>query len=176
MDVHANLGEVLPSHEQEQHPRHHSVPVVRNDCDSRTLLFGEPAQRRRGAAKHVVRQNKTVGELEKVNAHYTLLPRGHVRRDIDGAKTVEQESHYSRYEVTARDLRGAQRLSGSRRRLERRSIRLTLCAKAAEDLRECGRHGLRISTVIARWRLPLARQAVQRSEDAQDRHIAQAGG
>ena len=81
-----NLGEVLPSHDK------NNIHVTTAFQSFGMIVTAEPYYSVSQPSdvvvlQNVIRQNKTVGELEKVNAHYTLLPRG-LYAESAGSKTI----------------------------------------------------------------------------------------
>ncbi|NYF77849.1 OmpA family protein [Granulicella arctica] len=112
--------------------------------------------------QNVVLNDKTNGVLEKVNAHYTLLPRG-LYAQTDGAKTVADP--ITRNERSPLELYQAIN-----------AIRIAKAAGAeqyASDIMQEAAQDLRNATDIDRnkkgdrkMEITFARQAVQRAEDA----------
>ncbi len=157
----ANLGEVLPSGTK------NNIHVTTAFQSFGLIVTAEPYFSVSQPSDVVVMQNqikenKTIGVLEKVNAHYTLLPRG-LYAETEGAKSVadpitrDMKSPLEIYEAH-NALRialavGAEKYSPD------------IIAKAKEDLRNAddidnNKHGDRKMAVT------YARQVVQRAEDA----------
>jgi outer membrane protein OmpA-like peptidoglycan-associated protein len=157
----ANLGEILPSHDK------NNIHVTTAFQSFGMIVTAEPYFSVSEPSdvvvlQNVIRENKTVGELEKVNAHYTLLPRG-LYAQTDGAKSVVDpitrnmtsplelyEAHNAfRYALSV----GAEKYSPD------------IIREAQEDLRnaddiDSNKHGDR------KMEITYARQVVQRAEDA----------
>ncbi len=157
----ANLGEILPSHDK------NNIHVTTAFQSFGMIVTAEPYFSVSEPSdvvvlQNVIRENKTVGELEKVNAHYTLLPRG-LYAQTDGAKSVVDpitrnmtsplelyEAHNAfRYAISV----GAEKYSPD------------IIREAQEDLRnaddiDSNKHGDR------KMEITYARQVVQRAEDA----------
>jgi outer membrane protein OmpA-like peptidoglycan-associated protein len=157
----ANLGEVLPA-------------GTKNDIHVTTALqsFGlivtaEPYYSVSQPSDVVVMQNvvindKTNGVLEKVNAHYTLLPRG-LYAQTDGSKTVA--------DPITRDERSPLELYEAENAV--RIATATGADKYAADIMQEAHQDLRNAMDIDRnkkgdrkMEITFARQAVQRAEDA----------
>jgi outer membrane protein OmpA-like peptidoglycan-associated protein len=157
----ANLGEILPSHDK------NNIHVTTAFQSFGMIVTAEPYYSVSEPSdvvvlQNVIRENKTMGELEKVNAHYTLLPRG-LYAQTDGAKSVVDpitrnmtsplelyEAHNAfRYAISV----GAEKYSPD------------IIREAQEDLRnaddiDSNKHGDR------KMEITYARQVVQRAEDA----------
>ena len=156
-----NLGEVLPSHDK------NNIHVTTAFQSFGMIVTAEPYFSVSQPSdvvvlQNVIKQNKTIGELEKVNAHYTLLPRG-LYAETSGSKTVadpitrDMKSPLELYEA-----HNAFRIAQS---VGAEKYSPDIMAKAAEDLRNAddldqNKHGDRKMEITS------ARQAVQRSEDA----------
>lgn len=83
-----NLGEVLPSNDK------NNIEVTTSFQSFGMIVTAEPyfsvtVPSDVVVLQNVVLENKTTGVLEKVNAHYSLLPRG-TYAQTDGAKTVAE--------------------------------------------------------------------------------------
>ena len=156
-----NLGEVLPSHDK------NNIHVTTAFQSFGLIVTAEPYYSVSQPSdvvvlQNVIRQNKTVGELEKVNAHYTLLPRG-MYAETSGAKTVadpitrDLKSPLEIYEA-----HNAFRIAQS---VGAEKYSPDIMREAAQDLRNAddidqNKHGDR------KMEITFARQVVQRSEDA----------
>ncbi len=112
--------------------------------------------------QNVIRQDKTEGVLEKVTAHYTLLPRG-MYAETAGSKTVanpitrNEKSPLELYEAN-NALRIAQQ-AGADKYAPDIMEKAMLDLKNASDI-DSNKHGDR------KMEITNARQAVQRAEDA----------
>jgi outer membrane protein OmpA-like peptidoglycan-associated protein len=156
-----NLGEVLPSHDK------NNIHVTTAFQSFGLIVTAEPYYSVSQPSdvvvlQNVIKQNKTVGELEKVNAHYTLLPRG-MYAETAGAKTVgdpitrDMKSPLEIYEAH-NAFRIAQAVGADKYSPD-------IMREAAQDLRNAddldqNKHGDR------KMEITFARQVVQRSEDA----------
>lgn len=157
----ANLGEILPSKDK------NNIHVTTAFQSFGLIVTAEPYYSVSQPSdvvvlQNVIKQNKTVGELEKVNAHYTLLPRG-MYAETAGAKTVtdpitrDLKSPLEIYEAH-NAFRIAQSVGADKYSPD-------IMAEAAQDLRNAddldqNKHGDR------KMEITMARQVVQRSEDA----------
>jgi outer membrane protein OmpA-like peptidoglycan-associated protein len=112
--------------------------------------------------QNAIRENKTNGVLEKVNAHYTLLPRG-MYAETEGSKSVadpitrDMKSPLEIYEAH-NAFRIAQSVGADKYSADIMH-EAALDLKNADDL-DANKHGDR------KMEITYAREAVQRSEDA----------
>jgi outer membrane protein OmpA-like peptidoglycan-associated protein len=156
-----NLGEILPSHDK------NNIHVTTGFPAFGMIVTAEPYFSVSQPSdvvvlQNVIKQDKTTGVLEKVDAHYSLLPRG-MYAETAGAKTVadpitrKMQSPLELYEAhnafRIAQTAGADKYSAD------------IMAKAAEDLRNAddidqNKHGDR------KMEVTFARQVVQRAEDA----------
>ena len=157
----ANLGEILPSGNK------NNIHVTTAFQSFGLIVTAEPYYSVSQPSdvvvlQNVIKQNKTVGELEKVNAHYTLLPRG-LYAETSGSKTVvdpitrDMKSPLEIYEAH-NAFRIAQSVGADKYSPD-------IMKEAAQDLRNAddldqNKHGDR------KMEITFARQVVQRSEDA----------
>ena len=156
-----NLGEVLPAGTK------NNIEVTTALQSFGLIVTAEPYFSVTQPSDVVVLQNmiiedKTTGVLEKVNAHYSLLPRG-TYADTEGSKTVANP--ITRDEKSPLELYQANN-----------AIRIAQASgadKYAPDIMEEARRDLKNATDIddskkpdRKMEITFARQAVQRSEDA----------
>jgi outer membrane protein OmpA-like peptidoglycan-associated protein len=157
----ANLGEILPSHDK------NTIHVTTAFQSFGMIVTAEPYYSVSQPSdvvvmQNVIKQDKTTGVLEKVNAHYTLLPRG-LYAETDGAKsnpdpiTRDMKSPLEIYEAH-NAYRIAQSVGADKYSPE-------IMHEAAEDLKnaddmDSNKHGDR------KMEITFARQVVQRAEDA----------
>ncbi|MBB5056593.1 outer membrane protein OmpA-like peptidoglycan-associated protein [Granulicella aggregans] len=157
----ANLGEVLPSGNK------NTIHVTTAFQSFGLIVTAEPYYSVSQPSdvvvmQNVIKQDKTTGVLEKVNAHYTLLPRG-LYAETDGAKsnanpiTRDMKSPLEIYEAH-NAFRIAQSVGADKYSPD-------IMREAAEDLKnaddmDSNKHGDR------KMEITFARQVVQRSEDA----------
>ena len=97
-----NLGEVLPSNDK------NNIDVTTALQSFGLIVTAEPYFSVTQPSDVVVLQNviindKTNGVLEKVNAHYLLLPRGTYAQTLG---SIESEPHHPRRKISARTLPG----------------------------------------------------------------------
>ena len=156
-----NLGEVLPSRDKD------NINVTTALQSFGMMITAEPYFSVSEPSDVVVMQNviqadKTNGELQKVNAHYSLLPRG-TYAQTDGSKTVmnpitqKEKSPLELYEannaVRIAQLTGADKYAADIMREANQDL------KNASDI-DSNKKGDR------KMEITFARQAVQRAEDA----------
>lgn len=157
----ANLGEVLPSGNK------NNIHVTTAFQSFGLIVTAEPYYAVTQPSdlvvlQNVIRQNKTTGVLEKVNAHYTLLPRG-MYSETAGAKTVS--------DPITRDMKSPLEIYQAHNALR---IALAVGAdKYSPDIIAEARQDLRNADDIdankkgdRKMEITFARQVVQRSEDA----------
>jgi outer membrane protein OmpA-like peptidoglycan-associated protein len=157
----ANLGEVLPEGTK------NNIHVTTALQSFGLIVTAEPYFSVTQPSDVVVMQNvvlndKTNGVLEKVNAHYTLLPRG-LYAQTEGSKSVSDP--ITRNERSPLELYEAQN-----------AVRIAMMAgadKYAADIMQEANQDLRNASDIDRnkkgdrkMEITFARQAVQRAEDA----------
>jgi outer membrane protein OmpA-like peptidoglycan-associated protein len=156
-----NLGEVLPSHDK------NNIHVTSPFPAFGMIVTAEPYFAVSQPSdvvvlQNVIRQDKTTGVLEKVNAHYTLLPRG-MYAETAGSKTVsdpitrKMESPLEIYEAH-NAFRIAQSVGADKYSPD-------IMHRAAEDLQNAdaidqNKHGDK------KMEITDAREAVERAEDA----------
>jgi outer membrane protein OmpA-like peptidoglycan-associated protein len=157
----ANLGEILPSGNK------NNIHVTTAFQSFGLIVTAEPYYSVSQPSdvvvlQNMIRQDKTNGVLEKVNAHYTLLPRG-LYAETDGAKsnlnpiTRDMKSPLEIYEA-----HNAFRIAQS---VGAEKYSPDIMREAAEDLKnaddmDANKHGDR------KMEITFARQVVQRAEDA----------
>jgi len=112
--------------------------------------------------QNVIRQDKTTGVLEKVNAHYALLPRG-TYAQTDGSKTVENP--ITRNEKSPLELYQANNAIRIAQNAGAEKYAADIMKEAMQDLKnasdiDSNKKGDR------KMEITFARQAVQRAEDA----------
>ena len=157
----ANLGEILPSKDK------NNIHVTTAFQSFGLIVTAEPYFAVSQPSdvvvlQNVIKQNKTVGELEKVNAHYTLLPRG-IYSETAGSKTVSDPiTRDLKSPLEIYEAHNAFRIAQS---VGAEKYSPDIMAKAAEDLRNAddidqNKHGDKKMAITS------ARQAVQRAEDA----------
>ncbi|WP_263374259.1 OmpA family protein [Granulicella aggregans] len=157
----ANLGEILPSHDK------NTIHVTTAFQSFGMIVTAEPYYSVSQPSdvvvmQNIIKQDKTTGVLEKVNAHYTLLPRG-LYAETDGAKsnldpiTRDMKSPLEIYEAH-NAYRIAQSVGADKYSPE-------IMHEAAQDLKnaddmDANKHGDR------KMEITFAREVVQRAEDA----------
>lgn len=157
----ANLGEILPSGNK------NNIHATTAFQSFGLIVTAEPYYSVSQPSdvvvmQNVIKQDKTTGVLEKVNAHYTLLPRG-LYAQTDGAKsnmdpiTRDMKSPLEIYEAH-NALRIAQAVGADKYSPD-------IMREAKEDLKnaddiDSNKHGDK------KMAITFARQVVQRSEDA----------
>jgi outer membrane protein OmpA-like peptidoglycan-associated protein len=156
-----NLGEILPSHDK------NNIRVTTAFQSFGMIVTAEPYFAVSQPSdvvvlQNVIREDKTQGVLEKVNAHYTLLPRG-MYAETAGSKSVADpitrnlESPLEIYEAH-NAFRIAQSVGADKYAPD--IIReATVDLKNADDI-DSNKHGDR------KMEITYSREAVQRSEDA----------
>jgi outer membrane protein OmpA-like peptidoglycan-associated protein len=156
-----NLGEILPSKDK------NNIHVTTAFQSFGMIVTAEPYYAVSQPSdvvvlQNVIRQDKTTGVLEKVNAHYTLLPRG-MYAETAGAKTVsdpitrDMKSPLEIYEAH-NAFRIAQSVGADKYSPEiMQEAQLDL--RNADDI-DANKKGDR------KMEITYAREAVQRSEDA----------
>ena len=156
-----NLGEILPSKDM------NNIHVTTAFQSFGMIVTAEPYYAVSQPSdvvvlQNVIRQDKTTGVLEKVNAHYTLLPRG-MYAETAGAKTVsdpitrDMKSPLEIYEAH-NAFRIAQSVGADKYSPEiMQEAQLDL--RNADDI-DANKKGDR------KMEITYAREAVQRSEDA----------
>ncbi len=157
----SNLGEVLPAGEK------NNITVTTSLQSFGLIVTAEPYFSVSQPSDVVVLQNviledKTQGVLEKVNAHYSLLPRG-AYAETDGSKTIANP--ITRDEKSPLELYQAYN-----------AVRIatnTGADKYAADIMEQAKQDLKNASDIdgnkkgdRKMEITFARQAVQRAEDA----------
>ena len=156
-----NLGEVLPSHDK------NNIHATTAFQSFGLIVTAEPYFSVSQPSdvvvlQNVIREDKTEGVLEKVNAHYTLLPRG-LYAETEGSKSVmdpitrDMKSPLEIYEAH-NAFRIAQAVGADKYSPD-------IMHEATTDLRNAddinsNKHGDR------KMEITFAREAVQRSEDA----------
>ena len=157
----ANLGEVLPDGHKVD------LKATTNLQSFGLIVTAEPYYAVKVPSDVVIAQNqiledKTTGVLEKVNAHYTLLPRG-LYSQTNGSKTVldpitrNEKSPLELYE--AHNAFNIARLAGAEQDAP------DILAKVQEDLRNADDID-RNKKGDQKLEITYAREAVERSEDA----------
>ena len=156
-----NLGEVLPAGTK------NNIHVTTALQSFGLIVTAEPYFSVTQPSDVVVLQNvvlndKTSGVLEKVNAHYTLLPRG-VYAQTNGAKTITEP--ITRNEKSPLEFFEAQNAIRIAKATGADKYAADIMTEAAQDLRnasdiDSNKHGDR------KMEITFARQAVQRAEDA----------
>jgi len=156
-----NLGEVLPSHDKDNIHVTSAFPAFGMIVTAEPYFaVSQPSDV--VVLQNVIRQDKTTGVLEKVNAHYTLLPRG-MYAETSGAKTVSDpitrnmQSPLEIYEAH-NAFRIAQSVGADKYSPD-------IMRRAAEDLQNAddidqNKHGDK------KMEITDAREAVERAEDA----------
>jgi outer membrane protein OmpA-like peptidoglycan-associated protein len=156
-----NLGEILPSHNK------NNIHVTTAFQSFGMIVTAEPYFAVSQPSdvvvlQNVIRQDKTQGVLEKVNAHYTLLPRG-LYAETAGAHTVSDPiTRNLKSPLEIYEAHNAFRIAQS---VGAEKYSPDIMMKAQEDLRnaddlDSNKHGDR------KMEITFAREAVQRSEDA----------
>ncbi len=157
----SNLGEILPDGD------HVHLEVTTNLQSFGMIVTAEPYFAVKIPSDVVVAQNqiiqdKTNGVLEKVNAHYSLLPRG-LYTESNGAKTVmdpitrNEKSPLEYYE--AQNAYRIAKLAGADQYAPDIMAQVQTDLRNARDI-EQNKHG------DEKMEITYAREAVQRSEDA----------
>jgi outer membrane protein OmpA-like peptidoglycan-associated protein len=156
-----NLGEVLPSHDKNNIHVTTAFPAFGMIVTAEPYFaVSQPSDV--VVLQNVIKQDKTTGVLEKVDAHYSLLPRG-MYAETAGSKTVadpitrNMQSPLELYEAH-NAFRIAQSVGADKYSAD-------IMAKAAVDLQNAddidqNKHGDRKMEVTD------AREAVERAEDA----------
>lgn len=156
-----NLGEILPSGDNV------SIRVTTNLQSFGMIVTAEPYYAVRVPSDLVVLENhviedKTAGVLEKVNAHYSLLPRG-LYTQTAGAKTVldpitrNEHSPLELYE--AHNAFNIARMAGADKYSPDIIAQVRIALKNADDM-DMNKHR------DQKMEITYARDAVERSEDA----------
>lgn len=156
-----NLGEVLPAGTK------NNLTVTTSLQSFGLIVTAEPYFSVSQPSDVVVMQNqiiedKTQGVLEKVNAHYSLLPRG-AYAETDGSKTIAQP--ITRNEKSPLELYEAFNAMRIAQSTGADKYAADIMAQATQDLRnatdiDSNKHGDR------KMEITYARQVVQRAEDA----------
>ncbi len=156
-----NLGEVLPAGTK------NNIHVTTALQSFGLIVTAEPYFSVSNPSDVVVLQNviindQTTGVLEKVNAHYTLLPRG-LYAQTDGSKSVAVP--ITRNEKSPLEFFEAQNAMRIARAAGAEKYAADIMHEADQDLRnasdiDSNKHGDR------KMEITFARQAVQRAEDA----------
>jgi len=157
----ANLGEVLPAGTK------NNIHVTTAFQSFGLIVTAEPYYSVSQPSdvvvlQNIIKQDKTTGVLEKVNAHYTLLPRG-LYAETDGSKSVSDpitrnlQSPLEIYEA-----HNAYRIAQS---VGADKYSPDIMHEAAQDLKnaddmDSNKHGDR------KMEITFAREVVQRAEDA----------
>jgi outer membrane protein OmpA-like peptidoglycan-associated protein len=157
----ANLGEVLPAGTK------NNISVTTALQSFGLIVTAEPYFSVSQPSdvvvmQNVIRQDKTTGVLEKVNAHYSLLPRG-TYAQTDGSKTVENP--ITRNEKSPLELYQANNAIRIAQKAGAEKYASDIMKEAMQDLKNASdidstKKGDR------RMEITFARQAVQRAEDA----------
>jgi outer membrane protein OmpA-like peptidoglycan-associated protein len=157
----ANLGEVLPAGTK------NNISVTTALQSFGLIVTAEPYFSVSQPSdvvvmQNVIRQDKTTGVLEKVNAHYALLPRG-AYAQTDGSKTVENP--ITRNEKSPLELYQANNAIRIAQNAGAEKYAADIMKEAMQDLKNASdidstKKGDR------RMEITFARQAVQRAEDA----------
>ena len=157
----ANLGEVLPSGNK------NNIHVTTAFQSFGMIVTAEPYYSVSQPSdvvvlQNIIKQDKTTGVLEKVNAHYTLLPRG-LYAETDGAKSVQDPiTRDMKSPLEIYEAHNAYRIAQS---VGADKYSPDIMREAAEDLKnaddmDSNKHGDR------KMEITFARQVVQRAEDA----------
>lgn len=156
-----NLGEVLPAGTK------NNIHVTTALQSFGMIVTAEPYFSVTNPSDVVVLQNviindQTTGVLEKVNAHYTLLPRG-LYAFTDGSKTISDP--ITRNEKSPLEFYEAENAIRIAKATGADKYAADIMREAAQDLRnasdiDANKHGDR------KMEITFARQAVQRAEDA----------
>lgn len=157
----ANLGEILPSGNK------NNIHVTTAFQSFGMIVTAEPYYSVSQPSdvvvmQNVIKQDKTNGVLEKVNAHYTLLPRG-LYAETDGAKSnVDPITRDMKSPLEIYEAHNAYRIAQS---VGADKYSADIMAEAKEDLKnaddiDSNKHGDR------KMEITFARQVVQRAEDA----------
>jgi outer membrane protein OmpA-like peptidoglycan-associated protein len=157
----ANLGEVLPAGTK------NNISVTTALQSFGLIVTAEPYFSVSQPSdvvvmQNVIRQDKTTGVLEKVNAHYALLPRG-TYAQTDGSKTVENP--ITRNEKSPLELYQANNAIRIAQNAGAEKYAADIMKEAMQDLKnasdiDSNKKGDR------KMEITFARQAVQRAEDA----------
>jgi outer membrane protein OmpA-like peptidoglycan-associated protein len=157
-----NLGEILPNHDK------NSIRVTTSFQSFGMIVTAEPYFAVSQPSdvvvlQNVIRHDKTVGELEKVNVHYALLPRGMYAAATEGSHTVADP--ITRNMTTPLELYEAHNAYAYAASVGGEKYAPDIMQEATLDLRnaddaDSNKHGDR------KMEITMARQAVQRSEDA----------
>jgi outer membrane protein OmpA-like peptidoglycan-associated protein len=157
-----NLGEVLPNHDK------NSIHVTTSFQSFGLIVTAEPYFSVSQPSdvvvmQNVIRPNKTIGELEKVNVHYALLPRGMYAAATEGAHTVADP--ITRNMSSPLELYEAHNAYAYAASVGADKYAADIMQEARQDLQnaddaDSNKHADR------KMEVTMARQAVQRSEDA----------
>jgi outer membrane protein OmpA-like peptidoglycan-associated protein len=157
-----NLGEVLPSHDKD------TIHVTTSFQSFGMIVTAEPYFSVSQPSdvvvlQNVIRPNKTIGELEKVNVHYALLPRGMYATATEGAHTVAEP--ITRNMTSPLELYEAHNAYAYAVSVGAEKYAPDIMQEARQDLQnadgaDSNKHADR------KMEVTMARQAVQRSEDA----------
>jgi outer membrane protein OmpA-like peptidoglycan-associated protein len=157
-----NLGEILPNHDK------NSIQVTTSFQSFGMIVTAEPyfavsQPSDLVVLENVIRPNKTNGELEKVNVHYALLPRGIYAAATEGAHTVADP--ITRNMTSPLELYEAHNAYAYARSVGAEKYAADIMQEARQDLQnaddvDSNKHGDR------KMEITMARQAVQRAEDA----------
>ncbi len=157
-----NLGEVLPNHDK------NSIHVTTSFQSFGLIVTAEPYFSVSQPSdvvvmQNVIRPNKTTGELEKVNVHYALLPRGMYAAATEGAHTVADP--ITRNMSSPLELYEAHNAYAYAASVGADKYAADIMQEARQDLQnaddaDSNKHADR------KMEVTMARQAVQRSEDA----------
>jgi outer membrane protein OmpA-like peptidoglycan-associated protein len=157
-----NLGEVLPSHDKD------TIHVTTSFQSFGMIVTAEPYFSVSQPSdvvvlQNVIRPNKTTGELEKVNVHYALLPRGMYAAATEGAHTVADP--ITRDMTSPLELYEAHNAYAYAASVGAEKYAPDIMQEAKQDLQnaddaDSNKHGDR------KLEVTMARQAVQRAEDA----------
>jgi outer membrane protein OmpA-like peptidoglycan-associated protein len=157
-----NLGEVLPNHDK------NSIHVTTSFQSFGLIVTAEPYFSVSQPSdvvvmQNIIRPNKTIGELEKVNVHYALLPRGMYAAATEGAHTVADP--ITRNMSSPLELYEAHNAYAYAASVGAEKYAADIMQEARQDLQnaddaDSNKHADR------KMEVTMARQAVQRSEDA----------
>jgi len=157
-----NLGEILPDHDK------NNIRVTTSFQSFGMIVTAEPYFSVSQPSdvvvmQNVIRANKTIGELEKVNVHYALLPRGMYAAATEGAHTVADP--ITRNMTSPLELYEAHNAYAYAASVGGEKYASDIMSEAKQDLQnaddaDSNKHGDR------KMEVTMARQAVQRSEDA----------
>jgi len=156
-----NLGEILPSHDK------NNIHVTTAFQSFGMIVTAEPYFAVSQPSdvvvlQNVIRQDKTTGVLEKVNAHYTLLPRGMYAETAGSKSVIDPITRNLQSPLEVYEAHNAFRIAQS---VGADKYAPDIMQEATTDLRNAddidgNKHGDR------KMEITFSREAVQRSEDA----------